>query len=308
MVTAGLFLAEFLGGDRVPALTRVMPPAGRRPFVVPGVAADVYVRPALRAPPPLVLVHGVAREGKDDPRAVRAADLLALAGFRVVVPTVPGLTRGRLRPGDVEPVVRAVQAAGDGTDRRVTVLGVSIGAGPALLAAADPRVRDRVSAVVGLGGYASAPEVVRFFLTGDYAFGSARGHVDHDPAHVAEFLAANADLVDDDVRRALGSGDRARVLEGLTSLSPDTRRLLDELSPERVVRQLDARLVLVHARRDPAVPYTESLRLAAARPRGTTVIVVEDVLDHVEGRPAAIGHAAADLVRLWAALYGLLRG
>jgi len=257
--------------------------------------------------PALVLVHGLTPEGKDDPRAVRAAELFALAGFRVVVPTVPGLTRGRLRAEDVEPVVRAVHAAAEHAGRRVALLGVSLGAGPAFLAAADPRVRDRVAAVVSLGGYASAHEVVRFFLTGDYAFGDARGHVDHDPALVREFLAANADLAGDDVRRALGSGDRRAVREGLDLLPPATRRLLDELSPERVVRGLDARLVLVHARSDPAVPYTESLRLAAARPAGTTVIVV-DVLGHVDRRPGTAWQTAADVVRLWAALGGLLGG
>jgi hypothetical protein len=81
-----------------------------------------------------------------------AAELLARAGFDVAVPTIPGLTRGRLRPEDVEPVVAtlAVRAA------PTAMIAVSVGSGPALLAAADPRVRDRVSVVLSLGGYAGA--------------------------------------------------------------------------------------------------------------------------------------------------------
>lgn len=307
MLAAGLFLVEFVSDGRLAPLTRVTPPPTRESLAVPGVAADVHARPALGPLPPLVLVHGVTPHGKDDPRAVRAAGLLALAGFEVIVPTVPGLTRGRLRSGDVEPVVQAVRVAGERGDGRVVLLGVSLGAGPALLAAVDPRVRDRVAAVVSLGGYASAHELVRFFLTGDYAFGGVHGHVDHDPGLVREFLAANADLADEELRRALGSGDRRTVIRGLDRLPPATRRLLDELSPERVVHQLDARLVLVHARSDPAVPFTESLRLAAARPERTTAIVV-DVLGHVEGRPGALLRSAGDLLELWAVLYGLLRG
>ena len=55
------------------------------------------------------------------------------------------------------------------------MVAVSVGAGPALLAAADPRVRDRVRARAGLGGYASARELVRFYLTGDYGWDGARG-------------------------------------------------------------------------------------------------------------------------------------
>jgi len=57
--------------------------------------------------------------------------------------------------------------------------------------------------------------------------------------------------------------------------------LLARLSPERVARDIPARLVLVHGVDDPAVPYTESLRLAAARPQRTQLVLVH-VLQHVE--------------------------
>src|SRR5207247_930503 len=76
------------------------------------------------------------------------------------------------------------------------VLGVSVGAGPALLAAADPRVRERVRAVVSLGGYASAREVLRFWLTGAYEYGGVRGRVVHDPELVRSFVAAHADRLE----------------------------------------------------------------------------------------------------------------
>jgi pimeloyl-ACP methyl ester carboxylesterase len=284
-----------------------MIPAVRQPSPLPQAPADAYARPALVPGPPLVLVHGLTGEGKDDARAVRAAELLAAAGFRVLAPTIAGLTRGRLRPDDVEPVVQAITAMHDRHGRPVAVIGVSIGAGPALLAAADPRVRERVGVVMSLGGYASAPELVRFFLTGTYAFGDARGHTRHDPALVREFVAANADLIDGATAEAFARGDAAAAGEALQRLPPETRAMLAALSPERVARDIRARLVLIHARADPAVPYTESLRLAAARPERTTVIVV-DILGHVEGRTAGAWRTASDLVRIWASVYGVLAG
>jgi pimeloyl-ACP methyl ester carboxylesterase len=306
-MAVGFFLAEFLGGGRVTPLSRVMPDATRQPFRIDGVAADAYARPAFVPGPALVLVHGLAPDGKDDPRLVHAAQLLARTGFQVFVPTVPGLTRGRLRPEDVEPVVRTIAAVSERHGSHVALLGVSLGAGPALLASADPRVRDRVSAVVSLGGYASASDLVRFFLTGEYAFGKAGGHVTHDPALVRAFVAANADLIDADLERALTSGDRAAVARAVASLPPHTEHVLHVLSPERVARDITARLVLIHARGDHAVPYTESLRLAAARPERTAVIIV-DVLQHVEGHAASGWSVARDLVRIWAAFYALLAG
>jgi len=174
---AGAFLVEFLSHGRYRPLSPVTLTPTRRPLPLPGVAADRYVGVGLRGPRPLVLAHGLAPEGKDDPRVREAAGLLARAGFDVAVPTIPGLTRGRLRPEDVEPVVAALAArAGP-----AVVLGVSVGAGPALLAAADSRVRDRVGVAVSLGGYASALEVLRFWLTGAYAYGDVAGQVAHDP-------------------------------------------------------------------------------------------------------------------------------
>ena len=97
----------------------------------------------------------------------QAAALLARAGFDVAVPTIPGLTRGRLRPDDVEPVVATLAARAAPT----VIVSVSVGAGPALLAAAEPAVRERVRVVLSLGGYASATELLRFFLTGDFRWG-----------------------------------------------------------------------------------------------------------------------------------------
>ena len=63
-----------------------------------GPSLDRWTGITLGTAPPLLLVHGYAPQGKDDPRLARAARLLARAGFDVVVPTLPGLTRGRPQP------------------------------------------------------------------------------------------------------------------------------------------------------------------------------------------------------------------
>jgi pimeloyl-ACP methyl ester carboxylesterase len=249
----------------------------------------------------LVLAHGLAPEGKDDPRVRAAAALLARAGFDVAVPTIPGLTRGRLGPEDVEPVVGALAARAQPT----VVVGVSVGAGPALLAAADPRVRDRVSAVLSLGGYASAREVLRFWLTGTYSYDGIRGRVEHDPELVRMFLRANADRLDPASRAALDAGHRDAAERLLDAPPAELARYLDALSPVRVAPSIGARLILVHGRADRAVPYTESLRLAAARPDRTTLVLV-GLVEHVEGTRGRGAAEARDLFALWRVMYALL--
>lgn len=306
LLAGAAFLLEFVSEGRLAVLTAVSVRPRRAAMPEAGPAVDRYRAPGLRPAVPAVLVHGVAPQGKDDRRARQAAELLARAGFDVAVPSIPGLMRGRLRLDDVRPVVDTAAALARARRRPVTLIGVSVGAGPALLAAADPGLRASVAAVVSLGGYASAHELLRFFLTGDYAWGELRGHVEHDPEVVRHFVSANADLLDEGTRAAFLSLDRTRVAALLAAPPPALDRLLTALSPERVAADIPARLVLIHGRADRAVPYTETLRLAAARPTGTRVILV-GLLDHVE-RPGGRLRLAdvTDLLALWMAVYSLL--
>jgi pimeloyl-ACP methyl ester carboxylesterase len=287
LVLSAAFLVEFLSEGAQPALSTLTPAPDR----VRGATLDRYVGAALGTAPPLVLVHGYAPEGKDEPRLARAARLLARAGFDVRVPTLPGLTRGRLRPDDAAPVVAALDAA----PGPWAMVSVSIGAAAAFSAAADPAVRERVGVVLALGPHASAAETIRFWLT----VGAA-----HDPVLVRAFVDANADLVDAPTRAALAAGDAPRVERALAGLAPEVRALLDRLSPERALPGVRARVILVHGYGDPAVPYTESLRLAAARPAGTRVVLLHTV-GHVEASGTSPWTAAGELARLWLAVHAL---
>jgi pimeloyl-ACP methyl ester carboxylesterase len=298
---AAAFLIEFLTQGQPAVLSALTDPPIHRPGAFGETGADLYGHVGLDAGRPLVLAHGLASEGKDDPRVRGAAALLARAGFDVAVPTIPGLTRGRLGPEDVEPVVGALAARSEPT----VLVGVSVGAGPALLAAADPRVRDRVSAVLSLGGYASAREVLRFWLSGTYAYQGIRGRVDHDPELVRGFLRANADRLDPASRAALDAGHREAADRLLDPPTPELARYLDALSPIRVAPSIGARLILVHGRADRAVPYTESLRLAAAHPGRTTLVLV-GLVEHVGGTRGRGFAEARDLFALWRVMYALL--
>jgi len=297
LVLSAAFLAEFLTDGALPAL-EALTPVPVRESLAPSVDRWRGAVPGLA--PPLLLVHGLAPAGKDDARLARAAQLLARAGFEVVVPTLPGLTRGRLRSEDTAPVVAALETR----PGPWVMVSVSIGAAPAFAAAAEARVRDRVGVLLALGPHASAAETLRFWLTGVFDYGGASGRVPHDPALVRAFVDANADLVDEATRAALAAGDAARVERALAGLPADVRALLEGLSPVRALPRVRARVILVHGYADSAVPYTESLRLAAARPARTTVILLHSV-GHVEAAPGPIWRATREGVRLWLAVHSL---
>ena len=335
-ITALRFLAEFLTEGGRSWLSRATPPPVRRSVMLAGGAPADLWRPTRTPPHPgLVLVHGLTPEGKDDPRLARAADLLARGGLAVMVPDLPAMRAQRLRPSDAEVVaaaVRALAATPGVPDADLTVLAISVGTGPAIGAAMDSEIQTRVRLWVSLGGYAEARELVRYFTTGAYAFQGISGRVRFDPALAREFLALNLDLVREPRDRAalqaglsgaslppdagpearavlavLENRDPARVDALLAALPPETQGLLDALSPARHAQRLRGRLVLVHGRDDPAIPYTESLRLAAAADPWRTRLVLVDLLAHVEGHTPA-WRQLLDVMRLWGTVYELFRG
>lgn len=299
----GLFLTEFLSDGRwrlLSAVTaepqvRALPArAGARE-----IPTDLYASGHPAGRPGLILVHGLSGAGKDDPRLREAARLLSRAGWTVAVPTVEGLARLRLRPEDADAVTAAGRALRAEGVRPIAMLAVSVGAGPALAAAADPALAGDISAVLTLGGYASARALLRYTLTGDAREMPTGERASPDEAAIARFVAANTELMDGPGRRLANNREPDAVDALLAELPDRSRRLLDALSPERYVVGLRAPLFLVHGRNDPAVPVSESRRLAEAAARGgrPARLAVVGAVGHVE--PGA-GARLVELARLGA--------
>jgi pimeloyl-ACP methyl ester carboxylesterase len=332
-------LVEFLTEGERPWLSRATSPPVVGPLAGPwasDIAAPDLWRPGGGAGPwpGVVLVHGLTPDGKRDERLARAAARLARAGLAVAVPDLPSLKAQRLRPDDARVVSETLaRLAAHPETRRgsLAVIAVSVGLGPAALALAEPRWADRVRIVLALGGYAETRELVRYFTTGAYAFGSMAGRTAVDTALGPAFVAGNLDLLPDPRdQAAIADALRGRVLPAdagpgvaavlallrnrepgrvdalLDALPAETRGLLDTLSPARHLGRTQARLLLVHGRGDPAIPFTETLRLAAAAPDRARPVVV-DLIGHVEGQ-APTGQRLLDLLRLWSVCYELLAG
>lgn len=305
LVQSSLFLVEFLGADGWSPLSAISAEPVKRSLPAPPgrtLSADLYLPRVGRRAPGLVLVHGLSPPGKDEPRLSRAARLLARAGWAVAVPTVDGLTRLRLRPEDASSVAAAVDGLRSAHHVPVSILAVSLGGGPALLAATDDAVAPHVAAVLVLGGYASASELLRYTLTGAYRFEREAGRSVPNEEGIGLFARANAELVDAAGRRLVDNRDPAAFDGLLAALPPATRELFAELSPEARIGRLRAPLFLVHGRDDPAVPFTESLRLlgatvTAGRPARVAIV---GAVGHVEPDRRA---TAGELARLWATFH-----
>jgi dienelactone hydrolase len=254
--------------------------------------ADLYRPPA--ATGALLLVHGLSPAGRRHPELSRLARLLARRGKLVLVPEFEGLAGLRLSGREVEEVRTALLYLG-GRAEHVGVVGLSFGAGPALVAAAD---LPRLALAASFGGYADLRHVIAYVTTGVHTFGGRRwvqaqqeynrwkllsllvGFIEDERERAALDALAQAKLADpgapaDGLEAALGEDGRAMLAIAvnhreaevgplLERLSPRAREALDRLSPLPAVERLTAPLVIAHGLGDDSIPWSEALRLAAA--------------------------------------------
>jgi pimeloyl-ACP methyl ester carboxylesterase len=132
----------------------------------------LVARPAGKGPWPAVfVVNGTVRQGRKLPEVRNLAEGFARAGYIVVVPDLPGLTEDEITPEtarETVDVAREVSERPEVEDGEVALVGVSMGATLALLAAEDPALRGKVSLVAGVAPYSNIKTVLNVATTGHY--------------------------------------------------------------------------------------------------------------------------------------------
>jgi len=223
-------------------------------------AADLY-RPPQGARAGIVLVPGVAARGWRDARVVAIANTLARLDFAVLVPDMPGVRRFRMRSSDVREVADSfawlASRPAIAPPGHIGIAGFSYGAGPVLLGALQPDIRDQVHFVLAVGGYYSLENVVTYLTTGYYRVdqpagtaASTTGQLSPHPYSEAAFIRSNLDLLERPVDRgffqdyaAYITGDRIDGDEPVpVKLAPDAQafyNLLTNHLPAQVPALLD---------------------------------------------------------------------
>lgn len=260
----------------------------------------------------IVAVPGAVPLGKDDPRLASFAGTLARAGFAVLAPELRGFRALRIRPSDAREIADAFAYLSSRPELapggRAGMFAFSYSVGPALFAALEGDIRERVRYIAGVGGYHDLPRAMRFFTTGWFEHGGRWQHLTPDDSgrmvlayssldyleagrggaapdrevfdrmvelrgrDPAADLAPLAAQLSEPAKAvyALGvNGDPARFPELFSRLPEAMRADLDRLNLSRHdLKPLRARLILLHGRNDNLIPYPESLALAAAVPEG----------------------------------------
>lgn len=224
----------------------------------------------------VLYANAATPQGVEQPAVGRFLSALAGAGFVAVAPELPHVREGVVTPETIDALVGVAGAAGP----RVSLIGASTGAGLAILAAGDPRLMSRVTAVAAVGPFASLRNVLQLATT---------GHYDDRPYLAAPLLAraATRSLAasapgDPAVPSLLANRNPRRFDELFEALTPETRALVWELSPIARIGDVRAPIELATSPTDPFFPIEESLALATA---GSDVrLTVSRALLHVRPR------------------------
>ena len=215
-------------------------------------------RAASRAAPGPVVVYANAAT----PRGRRAAGGRHACSARSRAPASSPSRRSfpcvRRRRGDARDDRRARRGGGRVRADASRSIGASTGAGLAILAAADPRLADRVTAVTAIAPFASLRDDPSARNDGALRRSAVRRRAARRVA-AARSLAASAPD-DPAVSALLANDDPARFDALYAELAPTTRALVDELSPLTRIADVRAPVELLSAARRRFFPVTSRAR------------------------------------------------
>ena len=267
---------------------------------------DIY-EPATPPPPipggreAIITIVG-AGDNRDVPQFTNLAQSFAREGVVVVNVGTPTLFQYKVSARDGEAVVQAFELLEHwpGVDpHHIGILSFSVGGLLACVAAADPRIRDRVAFLAIIGGYFDVTGLLRIvgrrvqdvdgqaqpwhpISTDLYTLASSVSSLlsptENKLLRKAFPLNSFAPPLTAQQQAQLSPGTAAfyHLLEGdepgsvdhnLAALSPQMKTLLIQLSPMPVIDQIRAPIHLLHDRNDSSIPFTQAQEFAAALAR-----------------------------------------
>jgi hypothetical protein len=248
----------------------------------------------------------------------------------VIVPDLKGMRSFRIAPSDVDEIRAAFSHFLSRPEVRSDscgLFGFSYGAGPTIIAASQPEVREKVRFVVSFGGYCDLRNVLSFIATGYSEFQGKRYFRKPQEYGKWVFLANNLDWVESgedrsvlrkilkiklrdenasidslisqlggegrNVLNLLSHADPSQTESFVRKLPPAIRSSMAYLSVSHALKDLRAHLILAHGEDDDLIPFTETLRLAQAAPQSEKVYLrILKTFSHVdrEEKPLNLGN------------------
>jgi hypothetical protein len=272
---------------------------------------DLYRPRACGPHPGIVVCLGVVPFGIDHPDVPVLGKALARAGFVALLYWSPAMRNFHLDPDDVENIALAYDWLLERPDvdlSRSGLCGMCVGGSFALMAAASPLIRDRVSFLAAYAPYSSMWTLARDIASAFRSSGDGHEPWRVDPLTRKVFVHSLIALLEPDEAERFqsafateggdldsqGFSEAGQAVYALLTaptadeaetalhrLPTDTQERLVALSPLHYLKDLQAPLiVLLHDRGDQVIPVGESRRLCSALAGHAGVLYTEMLFQH----------------------------
>jgi len=310
------------------------------------IEASLYTVPGSGKKPGTIIYCPLATLGKRDPYIERIAAGLARSGIVTLVPfpkkppALPPLDEKDAL--DVQASFQYLSGHPEVLSSEIGLIGVSYGNCPVIRAAASRQLSGRVKYILSMGGYYDLKNVIKFAVTGTFEYKHLTGHQEPRPyvrTVLLETLKKGAgdkqvrDFLEKHGRNIFGtenslipseiSVDAAGLIELLMArdgkdfdkkfekLPEKVHRRFALLSPYPILKNLHTRVLILHSKDDPYIPYTESLRLYNALPEDTpSKLVLIDIFEHTVPKPLTsrniVSHYIPALINLIGIAYHIV--
>jgi len=276
------------------------------------IVADLFVpRAWLGAPdtgarPGVIVAMGIKMADQDRPMLLEFADTLARLGFVVLFPRLEVLDQGVALPEEPATFVRGIhylRTLHEVDPERISVLGISIGASTALVAASDPTLADDVHALIFFGGFYDIFDYLLSLASGTMIVDGQAVPWEVEPeavGHMRQILEAKQAT---SLLSAFDAGTRSDAELLVYSAPAAEVSELRRFSPSARTSDTQAKLFILHDRGDRFVPYIESLKLRrAVPPDRVEAFLLSSVFQHAQFKTGLSWEFVSDL----AALYGFV--
>lgn len=281
------------------------------------VRARLYVPRGVQHPPAMVVVHGLHQLGMNEPRLVNFARSLAETGVEVLTPQVDAIADYRVEPQSIDLIGASAQELSRRSGQQVGVLGLSFAGGLALMAASDPKYSDSIGFVAAVGAQDDVLRVEHYLVEGQTRWpdGNPLTTSPHEYgwliliySHPEDFFPAADVAGARESLRLLLHEDVAGAKQQAQQLTPEGQRLMTAIfdhhremfrdrlladldkhegeaaavSPHDHLKNLRAKVLLVHGEGDDVIPPSETEWLARDIPaKDLQEVLISRAISHV---------------------------
>jgi len=261
------------------------------------IVGDLFIPKRGNKKPAIIVAMGVKTSDKDRPTLLGFCESLARLGYIVLWPRLDDLEKDIVEFEEPQTFIDAfkfLEERDDVDKDKISFVGFSVGSSLALVATEDKKINKKVRSVVFFGGYYNILDYLSALSTKTLILDKKT--IKWEPHESA---------IDQTQEILEKEGLILRQFNEKDTFDADLTESLLRFSPHENLRNLKAKIFILHEKNDTFVPYTESIKLKQALEKKKVSIVYHqaNLFEHVQPKKIASYETAKEILGLFGFLH-----